>query len=56
MSADLLEKNCNYVPELDFVEWRKHNSGKILLVTFSDKSCKFYGIDRDSWVKQTIKN
>ena len=42
-------------PELDFVEWRKHNSGKILLVTPSDKPCKFYGIDRDSWVKQTIK-
>ena len=46
--SQIVGKNCNYVPELDFVEWRKHNSGKILLVMSSDKPCKFYGIDRDS--------
>ena len=28
----------------------------ILLVTPSEKPCKFYGIDRDTWVKQTIQN
>ena len=27
----------------------------ILLVTPSEKPCKFYGIDRDSWVKQTVE-
>ena len=40
--------------ELDFVEWRKDHSGKILLVTPSEKPCKFYKIDRDEWVEQTI--
>ena len=46
--ADRWKKIATMSPELDFVEWRKHNSGKILLVTPSDKPCKFYGIDRDS--------
>lgn len=41
-------------PELEFVEWRKNHSGKILLVTPSDKPCLFYNIDRDKWVKETI--
>lgn len=42
--------------------WRRlaypiHNrkSGNhILLVTPSEKPCKFYGIDRDTWVKETV--
>lgn len=42
-------------PELEFVEWRKNHKGKILLVTPSEKPCKFYNIDRDRWVKDTIK-
>lgn len=42
-------------PELEFVEWRKDHKGKILLVTPSDKPCKFYNIDRDKWVNETIK-
>ena len=33
---------------------RKHGS-HILLVTPSEKPCKFYGIDRDQWVEETIK-
>jgi len=33
----------------------KRKQGKhILLVTPSEKPCKFYGIDRDAWVEQTI--
>ena len=42
-------------PELEFVEWRKNHKGKILLVTPSEKPCKFYNIDRDRWVEDTIK-
>jgi len=42
-------------PELEFVEWRKNNKGKILLVTPSEKPCKFYNIDRDRWVENTIE-
>lgn len=34
----------------------KPKQGKhILIVTPSEKPCKFYGIDRDSWVKNTVK-
>ena len=42
--------------KLDYsIEPRK--SGKhILLVTPSEKPCKFYGIDRNNWVKETIAN
>src|SRR6056300_1039555 len=33
----------------------KRKQGKhILLVTPSEKPCKFYGIDRNTWVEQTI--
>jgi len=42
-------------PELEFVEWRKNHKGKILLVTPSEKPCKFYNIDRDRWVADTIE-
>ena len=42
-------------PELEFVEWRKDHKGKILLVTPSEKPCKFYNIDRDKWVDETVK-
>ena len=42
-------------PELEFVEWRKNHKGKILLVTPSEKPCKYYQIDRDRWVKDTIE-
>lgn len=41
---------------LDYsIEPRKTGS-HILLVTPSEKPCKFYGIDRDVWVKETIKS
>lgn len=46
----IVQKNS----ELEFVNWRKHNKGKILLVTPSDKPCKFYNIDRKKWVNDTI--
>ena len=52
---DRWKKIARISPELDFVEWRKNNNGKILLVTPSEKPCKFYGIDRNQWVEKTIK-
>ena len=52
---DRWKKIARISPELDFVEWRKNNNGKILLVTPSEKPCKFYGIDRNQWVERTIK-
>ena len=41
-------------PELEFVDWRKNHKGKILLVTPSEKPCKFYNIDRNQWVENTV--
>lgn len=38
---------------LRFQDWRDEGSA-ILLVTPSDKPCKFYGVDRDQWVEETI--
>lgn len=37
-------------------EIHKPKKGKhILLVTPSEKPCKFYGIDRDTWVRETVE-
>jgi len=49
---DVLEK----VPMSDalrFQDWKKTGSA-ILLVTPSEKPCKFYGVDRTEWVESTI--
>lgn len=35
------------------IEPRKHGK-HILLVTPSEKPCKFYGIERDTWLEQTV--
>lgn len=40
-------------PYLRFKGW-KRDGGPILVVTPSEKPCKFYGIDRDKWVKETL--
>ncbi len=46
--GDRLEK-C----PVKFEKWKKPGS-KILLVTPSDKPCKYYGINREEWVQSTI--
>lgn len=40
-------------PQIRFNSWRRPGKN-ILLVTPSEKPCKFYGITRDDWVKDTI--
>ena len=47
---EYLTKQFGY---LKFNKWHK-SGNKILVVTPSEKPCKFYGIDRDSWVKETL--
>lgn len=39
---------------MKFLGWRPEGRA-ILLVTPSAKPCKFYGVDRDEWVENTIK-
>lgn len=40
-------------PALEYHGWRRPGS-RVLLVTPSTKPCKYYGIDRDQWVADTI--
>lgn len=44
------------VAEFPLLRWAgwKRNGSKILLVVPSDKPCKFYSIDRDQWIADTI--
>jgi hypothetical protein len=39
---------------LDYPIYNRKQGSHILLVTPSEKPCKFYGIDRDKWVKETV--
>lgn len=43
----------NEFPKLKWPGWKKDGKN-ILLVTPSEKPCKFYGIDLDNWVNNTI--
>jgi hypothetical protein len=40
--------------KLDYPIFKRKQGNHILLVTPSEKPCKFYGIDRDSWVNETV--
>ena len=44
----------NGASTIRFNKWRPPGKN-ILLVTPSEKPCKFYGITRDDWVKDTIE-
>jgi len=37
-----------------FAPW-KNNGRKILVAAPDEKPCKFYGVDKDEWVKQTVE-
>jgi hypothetical protein len=39
---------------LDYPILKRKSGTHILLVTPSEKPCKFYGIDRDTWVNETV--
>ncbi len=45
--------NCIDSQDIRFKGWKK-DGGPILLVTPSDKPCLFYGIERESWIENTI--
>ena len=53
MPSDRFELISKYKDYLPFPGWKK-NGGPILVVTPSEKPCKFYGIDRDNWVEETL--
>jgi len=37
-----------------FTPWKK-NGSKILVAAPDEKPCRFYGVDKDDWVKQTVE-
>lgn len=51
--VDRLIELVKQAPYFVFGGWKKQGSA-ILLVTPSEKPCKFYGISRDDWVSNTI--
>ena len=44
---------CKYDTRLEWKGWKKDGS-KILIVAPSEKPCKYYGIDKDQWVADTV--
>jgi hypothetical protein len=50
---DRWKKLCAWNKDLQYQGWRNPGS-KILLVAPSDKPCKYYGINRRKWLKETI--
>lgn len=54
LSNDRFEKIVNNRNYLRFPGKWKKNGKSILVVTPSEKPCKFYGINRNVWVKNTI--
>ena len=51
--SDRFNRIADYKPYLNFPSWKK-NGKAILVVTPSEKPCKFYGINRDEWVTETL--
>lgn len=51
---DRYQRLVQFDPKLEYHGWRKNRGRKILLVSPSEKPCKYYGINRDEWVANTI--
>lgn len=44
---------CKYDTRLEWKGWKKDGS-KILIVAPSEKPCKYYGINKDQWITDTV--
>ena len=44
---------CNYDTRLEWKGWKKDGS-KILIVAPSEKPCKYYGINKEQWIADTV--
>ena len=53
--SDIIDRPDDRWKRLDYTIKKPSSGRHILLVTPSDKPCKFYGINRDAWVKETIE-
>lgn len=50
----IINRNDDRWKRLDYPIAKRQQGKHILLVTPSDKPCKFYGIDREQWVYDTV--
>lgn len=55
MPGDRFNLIAQHFDYLQFKKWHK-TGDNILVVTPSEKPCKFYGIDRDTWVETTLND
>lgn len=53
---DIIDRPDDRWRRLDYPISKRKQGNHILLVTPSEKPCKFYGIDKDTWVKETISS
>ena len=51
----IIDRPADRWNKLNYPIMERKQGTHILLVTPSEKPCKFYGIDRDEWVKETIE-
>lgn len=54
--TDIIDRPDDRWRRLDYPIRNRKQGRHILLVTPSEKPCKFYGIDKDTWVKQTVNS
>jgi hypothetical protein len=52
--SEIIDRPDDRWKRLDYPIYSRKKGSHILLVTPSEKPCKFYGIDKDQWVKDTI--
>lgn len=50
----IIDRSEDRWKKLEYPIENRKQGNHILLITPSEKPCKFYGIDRDAWVKETI--
>lgn len=52
--SNIIDRPDDRWRRLDYPIEKRKQGTHILLVTPSEKPCKFYGIERDTWVEQTV--
>ena len=51
---EIIDRPDDRWKRLDYTIEHRKQGNHILLVTPSEKPCKFYGIDKDTWIKDTV--
>lgn len=52
--GEIVDRHDDRWRSLDYPILKRKSGNHVLLVTPSEKPCKFYGIDRDTWVNETV--